>query len=103
MEKADGVEKATKATVQATLCYALTTHEQSTTTAANAAMLQPRMLDTKVINEESSKDPATKELKQMVEGGASKEAEDWPHKLSKCFVKHASLQFQGLVAKRYIK
>ena len=76
-ENADNVKQPMKA-VQAALCYALTTPEQSTTTKANVATLQPRMLDTKVINEESSKDPATKELKQMVEGGVSQQVKDWP-------------------------
>ena len=88
-KNADEVEQATKAAVQAELCYSLTTPEQSTTAEANMATSQPRMLDTKVINKELSKDPATKELKQLVEGSARKEAEDWPQVLREYFVKHA--------------
>ena len=36
---------------------------------ANAATSQPRMLDTKVINEELATDPTIKELKQLVDRG----------------------------------
>ena len=75
------VEPAKKVTVQAALSYALTNFEKSTTTEANAATLQHRMLDTKLIDNESFKAQATKDLKQMVEGGSSKEVKDWPQRV----------------------
>ena len=47
------------------------------------------MLGTKDINKESTKDPAQKELKQLGEGGTSKEAGDWQWTLRDYHVKHA--------------
>ena len=88
-EKADEVEQATKAAVQAAICYALTVPEKSTTDEANAATSEPRMLGTKVIDEDSAKDPAIKKVKQLVEGGAGEDAGDCPRVLREYFVKHA--------------
>ena len=51
-ENVDEVEQASKAAVQAALCYALTAPERSSTGEANAATSQPWMLGTKVIDEE---------------------------------------------------
>ena len=96
-EKADDIEQATKAAVQAALCYALTTpdpswptvHDYAVQGEANLAMSQPRMLDTKVIDKYLATDPTIKKLKQLVKGGASKDARDWPRGLTEYFVKHA--------------
>ena len=62
------------------LCYALTTPEQDHAK-ENVATVQPRMLDAKVIDKELAIDPTIKELKQLVEGGANKDAGDWPQGL----------------------
>ena len=88
MEDADNVETATKAAAQAAIDLALETSEQDTTTEVNTTTTQPRMIGTREINEESSKDATTKELKQMVEEGASKDAEDWQKALRNHHVKH---------------
>ena len=50
------------------------------------------MLDTKMTDEESAKDPATKELKQLVEGGAGEDTRDWLRVLREYFTKHAYSQ-----------
>ena len=73
-ETADKQDLATVAAVQAALCYALTAPKQRTTSKAHAKTSQPRMLGTKEINKESTKDPALKELKQLEEGGAKEYA-----------------------------
>ena len=84
------VETATKgkAAVQAAKYYALTTSEQDATTEVNATTTQTRMINTKEIIKESSKDATTKELIQMVEEGASEDAEDSPRALRNHQVKH---------------
>ena len=69
------------------LCYALTTPEQDHAK-ENVATVQPRMLDAKVIDKELATDPTIKELKQLVEGGASEDVGDWPQGLIEYFVKH---------------
>ena len=84
------IEAATKEATQATIHHALTTSEQDATTQVNATTTQPRMIGTKEINKESAKDATTKELKQMVEGGASDDTEDWPKALRNHHVKHAN-------------
>ena len=48
------------------------------------------MIGTQEINKESGKGATTKELKQMVEGGASDDTEDWPKALRNHHVKHAN-------------
>ena len=81
---------ATKAATQAAIHHALTTSEQDTTTEVSAPTTQPRIIGTKEINEESAKDATTKELKQMVDGGASEDTEDWPKALRNHHVKLAN-------------
>ena len=56
-EDGDELELTTKAVVQAAFGYALTAPKWSTTSEANAATSNPRMLDTKVIVEESKTTP----------------------------------------------
>ena len=65
----------------AAIHHALIKFEQDTTTEVNAMITQPRIIGTKEINEELAKDATTKELKQMVERGASEDAEDGPKDL----------------------
>ena len=58
-------------------CYALTTPEHDHAV-ENVATVQPRMLDTKVIDKELATNPIIKVLKQLVEGGTSEDAGDTP-------------------------
>ena len=90
VEDADDVETTTKVAAQAVIHYALITSEQDTTTEVNTTTSQPRMIGTKEIFKESAKDTTTKELKQMLEEGASKDAEDWPKALRNHHVKDAN-------------
>ena len=46
------------------------------------------MLDIKVIDKQSAGDPTIKEVEQLVEGGASEDAGDWPRGLTEYFMKH---------------
>ena len=57
--------------------------------AVHAAGSEPGMLGLEVINKKSAGDPSLKELKQLVEGGVSNDAEDWPRHLRDFHVKHA--------------
>ena len=82
------VETATNAATQAAIHYALTTSEQDATTEVIATTTQTRMITTKELIKESSKDATTKELIQMVEEGASEDAEDSPRALRNHQVKH---------------
>ena len=41
-----------------------------------------------MIDKQSAGDPTIKELKQLVEGGASEDAGDWPRGLTEYFMKH---------------
>ena len=56
------------------------------------------MIGTKEINEELANNATTKELKQMVEEGASQDAEDWPKALRNHHVKDANyIVVEGMV------
>ena len=83
-EDADNLETAMKAAVQEALRYTMTT-----TGDAHAATSQPRMLGTKEIDKESTKDPALKEPKQLVEGRAGDDPGHWPRTLIAYHLKHA--------------
>ena len=55
-----------------------------------ATTTQPRMIGTKEINKESAKEATAKELKQMVEEGASEDKEAWTKALRNHHVKDAN-------------
>ena len=61
----------------------------TTTGKVHAMTSQPRMLVTNEIDNKLTKDPALKELKQLVEGDAGEDAGDWPRTLDTSNVKHA--------------
>ena len=67
----------------------VTTPEWSTTGDAHATTLHPRILGTKVIDKELTKDTSLKVLKPVVEGGASEAAVDWLRTLRDYHVKYA--------------